>query len=697
MSSPIKLSPPSARGSSFRFRKICISVFLGALLTPLLASCGSALPNTATKVPVAVTAWPGADPVLVFGSPAEGPRFLNILRSAGYVGYMGSTSDLKTYRNLVVLNDASLDAAQISEIKGWVKNGGRAVFLSPIVDSSFNLPLSPAGVAISSVDDPNLKVPVNFQGSLVTFLPKGGPTALATATDGGHIRTIAVSDTYGSGRIFATSFDPFANGRNGYEVLPSLGRMVGTFLDAPRGPQSLQTTVYLDPGVLPANLKFNFAQIASDLVGVRSVELAAWDFGFITPGANYPYQSLISALHSRGILVYAWLEPPFVNDFTWQQYPNCREVNGEGKAAIGDWRELIALEDPACFNIAWSQFATVLSSFKWDGVNFAEMYFESLADPKTATPFSPTALAQFGGDPLLNESGFISFREKLVAQIDGELLSKVITLPNGASLDKELTIIDDTLDPTEATNIGSNMTLLAQVANRNGAELQVEDPYTVWSKGPGRYVTVNTKVSHLVSSANYSIDINDINRGNLAKPTAYPTLGELNLAALEAGRVNSKVDFYALGTIGTYDLSNLSYAVAGSVGETPSGIISKFPVKVAAPSTYERLKVDGTSWPTANGIAVVPAGTHSLVWSKGQPLSPGLLSIDANLGDARVLSSTKIFFDYYSRSDVYALLSEPPKTLTASAATIAATSLADPNGGYWVKLPAGRVSIVATF
>ncbi len=697
MSSLFKLSQRSSRGSLLRFRKICISVFLGALLAPLLASCGSASLNASAKAPIAVTAWPGTDPVLVFGSPSEGPRFLNILRSAGYVGYMGSTSDLKTYRNLVVLNDAFLDAAQISEIKGWVKNGGRVVLLSPIADSAFKLQLSSAGVAISSVDDPNLKGPVNFQGTLSAFLSKGGLTALATATSSSGSRPIVVSDTYGTGRILATSFDPFADSRNGYEVLPSLGRMVGTFLDAPRGPQTLQTTVYLDPGVLPANLKFNYAQIASDLVGVRSVELAAWDFGFITPGANYPYQSLIDALHNRGILVYAWLEPPFVNDFTWQQYPNCREVNEAGKAAIGDWRELIALEDPACFDIAWSQFATVLSSYKWDGVNFAEMYFESLADPKTATPYSPTALAQFGGDPLLNESGFIAFREKLVARIDGELLSKVNTLPNGASLDKELTIIDDTLDPTEATNIGSNMTMLAQVANSNGAELQVEDPYTVWSKGPGRYVTVNTKVSHLVSSANYSIDINDINRGNLAKPTAYPTLGELNLAALEAGRVNSKVDFYALGTIGTYDLSNLSYAVAGSVGETPSGVISNFPVKVAAPSTYQRLKVDGASWPTANGIAVIPAGTHSLVWSKGPSLSPGLLSIDANLGDARVLSPTKIFFDYYSRSVAYALLSEPPKTLTASAAAIAVTSSPDPNGGYWVKLPAGRVSIVATF
>ncbi len=110
-------------------------------MAPLLASCGSASPNASTNTPIAVTAWPGADPVLVFGSPSEGPRFLNILRSAGYVGYMGSTSDLKTYRNLVVLNDAFLDAAQISEIKGWVKNGGRVVLLSPIADSAFKLQL----------------------------------------------------------------------------------------------------------------------------------------------------------------------------------------------------------------------------------------------------------------------------------------------------------------------------------------------------------------------------------------------------------------------------------------------------------------------------------------------------------------------------------------------------------------------------
>ena len=685
---------PRVKGS---LRRRVSAFILSITFASTLASCGTSASTTANTPPAKVTAWPESDPVLVFGSSSEGPRFLNILRSAGYVGYMGSTSDLGLYRNLVVLNDSSLDAAQIAQVKGWVRGGGRAVLLSPTMDNSFSLTLSGNGSSVTSVDDPNLTTPVNFQGVLKAFSVPNGATSVATASARSGSETIAVRESFGSGKVLATSFDPFANGRNGFEILPSLGVMIGTFLGAPRGPQSLQTTVYLDPGVLPANLKFNFAQIATDLVGVRSVELAAWDFGFLTPGADYPYQSLIDALHRRGILVYAWLEPPFVNDFTWQQYPNCREVNEAGKAAIGDWRELIALEDPSCFNIAWSQFASVLSSYSWDGVNFAEMYFESLADAKTATPFSPTALAQFGGDPLLNPSGFESFREKLVAQIDGELLSKVNTLPNAASLDKELTIIDDTLDPTEATNIGSNMSLLAQVANTNGAQLQVEDPYTVWSKGPSRYVAVNAKVSHLVSAANYSIDINDINRGASAKPTAYPTMGELDLAALEAGRVNSKVDFYALGTIGSFDLSNLSYAVAGSAVETPSGVISSFPVRVSAPSAYTRLTVDGASWPTADGVAVIPSGNHNLVWSKGNPVSPGLLSIDANLGDARVLAPNKVFFDYYSRSVVYALLSALPKALVASAATITVSATPDPNGGYWIKLPAGRVSVVASF
>lgn len=679
-----------------RFRRVYLPLVVVALITSVLASCGTS-PRVTASAPTPISAWPASNPVLVFGYPSEGPRFLNLLRSAGYVGYMGSTSDLGAYRNLVVLNDSRLDSSQITEVENWTAKGGRIVLLSPAMDRSFKLALSRTAIGVTSVSDPNLSVPVNFQGELTVFTGSDLTVSIATADSGGRRMSIAISKSYSSGKLLATSFDPFANGRNGYEILPSLGRMVGEFLGATRGPQSLQTTVYLDPGVLPANLKFNFAQIASDLVGVRSVELAAWNFGFSNPSSNYPYQSLIDALHSRGILVYAWLEPPFVNAYTWQQYPNCREINESGQAAIGDWRELIALEDPACFNIAWSQFSKVLSSYSWDGVNFAEMYFESLAHPKTATPFSPTALAQFGGDPFLDRTGFINFREKLVAQIDSELLSKVNTLPNAASMDKELTIIDDTLDPTEAMNIGSNMSLLAQVANNAGAQLQVEDPYTVWSRGPNRYMAVNSKVSHLVSPANYSIDVNVIDRGTSTKPTAYPTMGELDLTAMEAGRVNSKVDFYALGTIGTYDLSNLNYAVAGSVSETPTGVITNFPIKVTAPSSYGQLKVDGSNWPTSDGIAVVPQGTHSLVWSKGPSLSPGLLSIDANLGNARTLSSNKIFFDYYSRSTVYALLSQDPKSITASAAPIAVSATPDPNGGFWVKLPAGRVSVIATF
>ncbi|MDA8196438.1 MAG: hypothetical protein M0019_04375 [Actinomycetota bacterium] len=697
MSSHVNLGKGRLHGFLQVIRRYLSILLAGLTFTGVLSSCGISTSKTPPSSVVKVTAWMSGKPVLVFGSSAEGPRFLNILRSAGYVGYMGSTSDLSHYKSLVVLSDSALDVNQVDQVKSWLQSGGSLALLSPALDSTFGLRLSKQATSVTSVTDPNLGTPVNFQGSLDSFGNLTNASLVATATYASKKVAIAIQESYHSGKLLATSFDPFANGKNGFEILPSLGSTVGKFLDAPRGPQSLQTTLYLDPGVLPANLKYNFAQIASDLVGVRSVELAAWDFGFTDPAADYPYQQLINALHDRGILVYAWFEPPFVNDYMWQKYPNCREVNEAGKAAIGDWRELIALEDPTCFSLAWSQFASVLSSFPWDGVNFAEMYFESMAHPKTATPFSPTALAQFGGDPLLNQAAFETFREKLVAQIDGELLAKVNTLPNASSLDKELTVIDDTLDPTEAKNIGSNMTLLAQVANNNGAQLQVEDPYTVWSKGPNRYIAVNSRVKSLVSPANYSIDINVINRGASTKPTAYPTMGELNLAAMEAGMVNSKVDFYALGTISSIDLKNLSYAVAGSVVDTPTGVVANFPVKVSVPATFSRLTVDGTPWPTANGVGVIPGGTHRLVWSSGSALSPGLLSIDANLGNARILAPNKIFFDYFSRSTVYALLSALPKSISASAASIPVSATPDPNGGFWVKLPAGRVSIIATF
>ena len=163
-----------------RFRRVYSPLLVIALFASVLASCGTS-PQVTASAPTPISAWPASNPVLVFGYPSEGPRFLNLLRSAGYVGYMGSTSDLGAYRNLVVLNDSLLDSSQITEVENWTAKGGRLVLLSPGMDRSFKLSLSSTPIGVTSASDPNLSVPVNFQGELTAFTGRNSSVSIVTA------------------------------------------------------------------------------------------------------------------------------------------------------------------------------------------------------------------------------------------------------------------------------------------------------------------------------------------------------------------------------------------------------------------------------------------------------------------------------------------------------------------------------------
>lgn len=692
---------PRAR-STVAFLRWFVSLLI---LTITLAACSAAtVPSTGSTFTMApketLSAWGGTSPIVVAGGPGETPKALNILRSGGLAAYSESISFLTNASSLVVLGDAILSKPQIDAILTWTRRGGYLVSFNRVLNSALGVKLLPANLYPKALV-PFVGTPVTIKNPIKITpisLTKGFDPLVFGGSTANPSNAFVASEGFGIGKALISTFDPFGGAFLGYEVIPSLARMIGGFTNAPHGAQSLMTTVFVDPGVLGPNLEYNYAQIANDLYGVRAVELAAWDFGFSVPSANYPYQKLISALHARGILVYAWLEPPFVNDALWQKYPQCREKTQSGSQAIGGWRELIALEDPTCYALAWSQFSNVLTSYNWDGVNFAELYFETLATPALSTPYSSAALSQFGKDPLTNPAAWIQFRYSLVDRLYSELLKSANGLAKAKSLAFQITVIDDSIDPVEAQDIGMNVHQLAKVASNAGASMIIEDPYTVWKQGPNRYVGVNKYISSMVTTPNYSIDINDVQRGASAAPTPKPTMGEFNLASMFAGANSSRVDFYALGTIASYDMANLSYGVAGSTVYFPNGLSSKFPVVLSVKSSYGRLKVDGVQWPVSGGVGVIPAGQHNLVWEKGSPLSPGLMRIDAAISTAKVISSKSISFDYYSRSATYALLSSPPRSITAKGgAAITFQPDQDPLGGYWVRLPSGTQSITIDF
>ena len=107
---------------------------------------------------------------------------------------------------------------------------------------------------------------------------------------------------------------------------------------------------------------------------------------------------LIEACHREGILVYAWLELPHVSEKFWDEHPEWREKTAVLQDAQLDWRKLMNLTNRDCVQRRRGGVRRLVERFDWDGVNLAELYFESLegiGNPSRFTPMNDDVRTQF--------------------------------------------------------------------------------------------------------------------------------------------------------------------------------------------------------------------------------------------------------------------------------------------------------------
>src|SRR5438034_387141 len=141
--------------------------------------------------------------------------------------------------------------------------------------------------------------------------------------------------------------------------------------------------------------------------GIGALHVAAWHFEAPDRERDRYLHDLIVACHRKGILVYAWLELPHVGEKFWNDHPEWREKTAVLQDAQLDWRKLMNLTNRDCFRAVSQSVKTLIERFNWDGVNLAELYFESLegaANPARFTPMNDDVRKMFreghGFDPL---------------------------------------------------------------------------------------------------------------------------------------------------------------------------------------------------------------------------------------------------------------------------------------------------------
>ncbi|GAC1610363.1 MAG: hypothetical protein NVS3B26_16710 [Mycobacteriales bacterium] len=659
------------------------SAWLAAFGLLLVAGCSGHTPSPAGSAAAA----PGQLLVLAGGAAPEWHR---LLRASGAWSGVGGIGDLPGAAAAVAPSGA-VTSAQTAALLRWVRGGGRIATSDPGLLAALGVHEG-AATTTQGASDGTLSGLVHWQEPVQVYplQVRVDDRVLARSSDGA---ALAAELPVGSGSVLALGVDPLAPQRAGYELLPQLGRQIAAWSGAAFGPERAAAAVYLDPGGLHGGAAGTPEQIADRLVGVRAVYIAGWNADFTAARDDYDYAALIAALHARGILAYAWLEPPFVSLRLWEQHPECRERTQSGRDAHVDWRLLMTLEDPRCYALAWQVWSRLLTAFDWDGVDVAELYFEPATPDGQSTPFSKAALAQFGGSPEADPAWFQQFRMQLVTRLTSKLLGDLNGLASRRPLDLELTTVDDAVDPSFAAELGVSDIALAAVARAAGAALQVEDPYPLWGTSPLRYTRIAAAVAAATAPGGAAVDLNVVPR-TPAFPTAAMTGAELDLATSAAAGPTGRVAFYALGTLTAADLAHLPAALGGAAGTLPGRVDAPWPVTLPAPGpAFGRLIVDGVDWPVGAGKALLPAGPHTVRWVAGSAAGAvGLTSLTAELGTAgRTAGSTT--FTYSARAPALAVLTRSVVATVDGGPLAISAQQPDPAGGAVLRLPPGRHTV----
>lgn len=444
--------------------------------------------------------------------------------------------------------------------------------------------------------------------------------------------------------------------------------------------------------------------------GTSVLHVAAWHNMEPDPARDEYLKKLIEACHRNAILVYAWLELPHVSEKFWADHPEWREKTAAGQDAQLDWRKLMNLQNPECTKAAALEIAGLLGRFDWDGVNVAELYFESLegaSNPARFTPMNDDVRRDFertgGFDPkLLFDSRssysmaknpaalrkFLDYRAGLASKMQAQWLDLIDRArASKPYLDVVLTHIDDRFEPGIRDALGADVARSLPAIQARKSTLLVEDPATLWSLGPERYAKLAGKYRELTpDSRQIAVDINVVERYQDVYPTKKQTGVELFELVHQAAASFARVALYFENSLERQDLRLIPAAATTAKFSKESGGV--FKVEAAEDTRIAwsgPVTLDGKPWPVENGKSVLtPAGKHTL---EATATRPAVSIADFN-GEIRTAAaaSDRADLSYTSRSRAVAVLGSPASSIELDGSPFSKNAAA----GASILLPAGQ-------
>jgi hypothetical protein len=411
--------------------------------------------------------------------------------------------------------------------------------------------------------------------------------------------------------------------------------------------------------------------------GIGAIHVAAWHYYESDPTRDAYLRTLIDACHRNAILVYAWVELPHVSDRFWAEHPEWREKTALQQDAQLDWRKLMNLANAACAREVKAGVRALADRFAWDGINLAELYFESLegiANPSRFTPFNEDVRVEFrsmhGEDPVVVATNpahplrekLLAFRAGLAQRLQEEWLTELSgyrkTKPH---LDLVLTHVDDKFDTRMRDLIGAESDRLLPQLDKFDFTFLIEDPATIWHLGPQRYPQIADRYRTATPYRDrLAIDINVVERYQDVYPTKQQTGVELFQLIHLASNAFSRVAVYFENSIGKADWALLGSAAASvqRMDRVAGRLVLESRFGAGIPWSGGA-KVNGQIWPVMDQDTLwLPPGPVAVERSA---IVPPLRILDFN-GDLMTASASgsSVEFSYKSSHRAIAILDRAP-------------------------------------
>jgi hypothetical protein len=488
---------------------------------------------------------------------------------------------------------------------------------------------------------------------------------------------VAAAVQRGSGAALWLATSP---GDQGYERYPYLLQALADIGVAPAF-TSRRLTAFFD-SAYRSRVDVDYFAARWRQAGIAALHVAAWHYFEPDAQGDEYLRKLIAACHRNGILTYAWLELPHVSERFWADHPAWREKTALLQDAQLDWRKLINLENTEAFAAAAQGTRALLNRFDWDGVNLAELYYESLegaANPARFTPmnddvrrsfaqvagFDPVTLFRNGATDSARLRTFLEYRAQLVRKQEAKWIAEIESLRRSKpDLDLVLTHVDDRFDNRMRDLIGADAGSLLPLLDQHDFTFLIEDPATIWNLGPQRYPQIAERYRPLTARFDkLAIDINIVERYQDVYPTKQQTGTELFQLLHLASAAFPQVAVYFENSIMKADMPLLGSAASAVDRIERDGdritVASRYGVGMR---WHGPAMVDGRPWPVHDGGALwLPAGAHRIEPGAADP-AVRIIDFNGQLQSARA-SGRRVEMSYHSSARAIATLNVQPRSM----------------------------------